>query len=541
MAFIVALAMMAGIGGTPCSAQTYDKRIVLTPIVEAPSFAKYALVIGVTDYTSAMHLRVCGNDAAHFAALLKNRFGFENVVLMTDEPGTDSGLRPTERNIKTALQTMYDGIDRGKSEVVFFFSGHGLRAKDDAGNDADWLMPEDFNRRDIPGTCINYANIRERLDTLQPKRVLMITDACRELMGKGVGASGYGATMGVGELGPEVAELHSCLPSETSLEGNPADFNESVFTHYLIKALSGDPDAAAPSSGVITFDSLKEYVQFSVHAYAAKMNAVQTPDGRATLGAMVLARVDPSAAHSPALVVASAPDAPSMAVPTVSEPPPPDTQEPVPAPAAAAPDTDSTTVPPASVRVAPPPARPFVSYAPVPQQAVYVPEPPAPAAVMPDAYRPGNGAIVRPLFAACRLRGWVEDTYLVPESNRLLLRLAGSEVFILVSVTGRDPEVGAQLASARFSGYDTSYPAGWRPLVSSETVVSGKTAVTTGGGYSHSRYAGQRTDRYLELTQFDAGNYRYLIWYCASPENHRIYERTYERFLNAFEAGETFE
>ncbi|MDR3708668.1 MAG: caspase family protein [Capsulimonadaceae bacterium] len=298
------------------NAQLVEKRIVLTPIADAPSFAKYALVIGVTDYSVPMRLHVCGNDASHFASMIRSRFGFDNVVLMSDLPGTDPGLRPTERNIKSALETMYDGIVPGKSEVIVYFSGHGMRAKDSAGIDTDWLLPEDFDRRDIAGSCINFSTIRERLDTLQPKRVFLVTDACRELMGKGILTGGFGESLREGHLGPEVAELHSCLPTETSLEGNPADFNESVFTHYLIRALSGDRDAAIQDENVITFDSLKEYVQFNVHSYAAKLNAVQTPDGRATYGSMVLARLLPGDADRQ--IIASEPvPAPASATPAL--------------------------------------------------------------------------------------------------------------------------------------------------------------------------------------------------------------------------------
>jgi formylglycine-generating enzyme required for sulfatase activity len=270
------------------------KRIIATPISDAPSYAKYALVIGVTDYDSASKLTVCGKDAINFASMLKSRFGFENVVLMTDEAGTDKAMKPTQRNIKKALENLYTGIIPDKSEVVFFYSGHGTRARDVGGNDADWLVPEDGEPRDVPGTCISFSGIRERIATLRPKRVLLITDACRDLLGnKGVGSSGFGATIRGLDLGPQVAEMQSCLPTETSLEGDPRDFKESVFSHYLIKGLSGDPDAVDPDKGAITFDSLKQYVQFSVHLYAAKLHSVQTPDGRATLGGMVLAKYDP--------------------------------------------------------------------------------------------------------------------------------------------------------------------------------------------------------------------------------------------------------
>ena len=98
----------------------------------------------------------------------------------------------------------------------------------------------------------------------------------------------------------------SCQPTEVSQEGLATDFPESVFTHFLVKGLEGDPDALAEGTRNVTFDSLMEYVQGHVSSYvSSRFNASQVPDGRATLGRMVLARADgavPDVVVPPALV-----------------------------------------------------------------------------------------------------------------------------------------------------------------------------------------------------------------------------------------------
>ncbi|HEY3328723.1 MAG TPA: SUMF1/EgtB/PvdO family nonheme iron enzyme [Capsulimonadaceae bacterium] len=280
-----------------------SKQIIESPVARTPSFAKYALVIGVTDYESASRLSVCGKDALNFASLLKTKFGFDGVIVMTSEPGATAASRPTQRKIKKALEELYTGIVPGVSEVVVYFSGHGTRSKDHSGNDADWLVPEDGDPKDVPGSCINYTSIRERLVTLRPKRVLLVTDACRDLLGaKGVGPSGFGKSLSVSEIGNGMAELQSCQPTESSLEGDPRDFKESVFTHFLIQGMSGHPDAVSDDLKSVTFDSLQQYVKFSVHKYAAGLHSTQTPDGRSSSGAMVIALVDSSVVSQVALV-----------------------------------------------------------------------------------------------------------------------------------------------------------------------------------------------------------------------------------------------
>ena len=286
---LIVLFLFSIYGAPRAFAQT--KRLVEVPISDAPSYAKRALVIGVTDYALAPQLHVCANDAKEFATLLKLRFGFSDVTLMTDDPATPLSLRPTCANLRRAVHGLLKGIVPGKSEVVLFYSGHGVRY-----GDSDWLVPEDGDPSDISRSCVNYSVIVQALNTERPKRAFLVTDACRSLLsGKGVGGSGFGKGLESLPLGPEVAEILSCQPTEVSQEGLATDFPESVFTHFLVKGLEGDPDALAEGTKNVTFDSLMEYVQGHVSNYVrSRFNASQVPDGRATQGRMVLARVSGS-------------------------------------------------------------------------------------------------------------------------------------------------------------------------------------------------------------------------------------------------------
>ena len=313
----------------PASAQ--NKRLVEVPISDAPSYAKRALVIGVDDYQIVHPLTDCGNDARAFADLLKAKFGFEHVTLMTDDPNTPKSLLPNGTNIRHQLRLLLDGVLPDKTELVLFYSGHGTRTHDAASGDADWLVPEDGDPGDIAHSCVNYSEFKSQLDTARPARALLVMDACRDLYaGKGVAGSGFGSKA-LTPLGPQVAELLSCQPTQVSQEGLEADFHQSVFTHFLLKGLSGDPDAIADGTSNVTFDSLKVYVQGQVSQYVTdKFNALQVPDGRATLGSMVLARVailPPTV--TPPLVVPPIIAPPLVVVPPVVTPPAPITPAPV--------------------------------------------------------------------------------------------------------------------------------------------------------------------------------------------------------------------
>ncbi|MCW3095929.1 MAG: hypothetical protein JWL77_1547 [Chthonomonadaceae bacterium] len=273
------------LGTLALSAGAQDKTLIVRPIADAPSFVKRALVIGIGQYEHAGSLApTTYNDAQRFADLLKTQFKFpeEAVTLLTDAPDTPESRRPTYIHLRNAFKTLLAGIN-DKSEVVIYFSGHGTRAEDH-----DWLVPLDGVPSDVNATCINYDDFKSQLNTKTPARALLIVDACRNLSGgKDAGSSGFGA--GKGLTGPQFAELLSCRPKEESKVGKPEDFTESVFTHFLLQGLRGDPEAL--DAGVVTFDSLNEYVQGRVSQYVSnKFGESQNPDGRASLGKMVLAR-----------------------------------------------------------------------------------------------------------------------------------------------------------------------------------------------------------------------------------------------------------
>jgi hypothetical protein len=283
--FLLLLSLVVTCLGLTTKGSAQEKTLTVRSIAEAPAFAKRALVIGIGDYEHAASLApTTYNDAKKVADLLQKQFGFpaESIVLMTDAPDTPDKLRPTFIHLKSAISTLLNGINE-KSEVVIYFSGHGTRA-----DNHDWLVPLDGLPAEVESTCINYDDFRSRLDTKAPARALLIVDACRNLRGgKDGGPSGFGA--GRVLVGSQFAELLSCQPKEISQVGKKEDFSESVFTHYLLEGLQGAPEAQ--SEGVVTFDSLKLFVQGSVSQYvSSKFGESQNPDGRASLGKMVLAK-----------------------------------------------------------------------------------------------------------------------------------------------------------------------------------------------------------------------------------------------------------
>ncbi len=264
-------------GGKALTAES--RAFQLTPITNTPGVDKTAVVIGVDDYWTLGKLHSCGKDAKAFAGFLEEKMGFPalSIILMTDD--ADARRKPDRVNIMRVLRTFTANINEN-SEVVFFFSGHGVR-----DTNFDYLAPLDADAADVPETCISYNKLRDSLEGKTPRRCLMITDACRNILGKAASESGFGTSDFATE--PQFAELRSCRPREKSQE--MPDGSLGVFTNFLLKGLSGEAASLTPGNANITFDGLKRYVAGKTRQFVqATFEASQNPDGRASFGDMAL-------------------------------------------------------------------------------------------------------------------------------------------------------------------------------------------------------------------------------------------------------------
>ena len=279
-----------------CPAQG-SKDLLKVPLTASPQQAKRALIVGVAGYTNATPLEATTNDANAFAEFVKTRWGFpaKSVTLMTDG-ATNPELRPTAVNLQVQIDNLLKGIDRN-SEVVIYFSGHGVRYKNE-----DWLVPLDGRPRNIDVSCVSADKLLASLQAKPPRRAVVVFDACRNLaVGKSLESSGFGENRDAAPR-DELAVLYSCQEGERSWEGKEDDFRNGVFTYYLLQALNGK-DAAAPD-GKITFDSLRSWVRGRVSQYVYKeLGEEQHPVGKSTFGEMALAQ-----AHAPMQAVIPVPN-----------------------------------------------------------------------------------------------------------------------------------------------------------------------------------------------------------------------------------------
>ncbi len=251
------------VNGAPIRELDSDEILPNDPVrIEASKNVKiYAVVVGVSKYTSMPSLKFTDDDAYKVYSFLKSPEGGalpdDQIAVLVDEAATRENI----------LRTMRQYMLRADANdvVLFYFSGHGLEG---------CFLPVDF---DGFNNKLRHEEIKQILLQSKAKHKLCIADACHS------GTLNYGlAAKGPAPVSLEkyyqafedsnggVALLMSSMAEELSLEDH--GLRQGVFTYYLLRGLKGA--ANANGDHIITIRELYNYVYAKVREYTAN---VQTP------------------------------------------------------------------------------------------------------------------------------------------------------------------------------------------------------------------------------------------------------------------------
>ena len=133
---------------------------------------KNALLIGCNYIGTPNELSGCINDVVNIQNKLKNQYGFNNILIMTD----NTSKKPTKANILDEIKVLLNNSKSG-DKLFLAFSGHGTTMKDIAGDEKDGLdelfVPIDFN-------CISDDEIKLLINNNLKKDVTLFAlfDCC---------------------------------------------------------------------------------------------------------------------------------------------------------------------------------------------------------------------------------------------------------------------------------------------------------------------------------------------------------------------------
>ena len=231
---------------------------------------RWALVIGVNDYTNLSRLNYARQDAkALVDALVQAGFDRDNIVLMTDDAGR-SAFYPTRGNLRARINQVAQMVGP-KDVLLIFFSGHGAERHGDG-----YLVPVDGDTSDLY-SLVPLSWVRQTLETSAAKHRLLILDACHSGAKSGDATGSSAAALLRPLAGAAFATLCSCDVEQLSYEDDEA--KRGVFTAGLIDGLRGAADRQAEGNrdGVVTASELWAYSSLHTRRWGLKSGKTQTP------------------------------------------------------------------------------------------------------------------------------------------------------------------------------------------------------------------------------------------------------------------------
>ncbi len=262
---------------------------------EPPAGLKYALLVGVQQYSEAKELRplpYSERDVTELADVLRDGgYQGDNVVLMTRAAANDD-LRymPLKKRILKELRLILADRQEGDT-VLVAFAGHGLHFRDDKNS---YFCPADAELDDR-STLLSLTDVYAELEKCQAGVKVLLVDACRNdpFQDKTRAAQVVALESVTRSEVPDpprgVAAFFSCSENEKAYESDK--LKHGVFFHFVIEGLKGE---AAADGGDVTLLGLSGWVTQKVGDYVrVEYAAAQKPElvGRSS-GAVTLAHSD---------------------------------------------------------------------------------------------------------------------------------------------------------------------------------------------------------------------------------------------------------
>ncbi|MBH67120.1 MAG: hypothetical protein CMM58_02085 [Rhodospirillaceae bacterium] len=264
----------------------------LEDIKRAKVVYDFAVIVGNRDYSGRTHrVEFAQNDANAMREFLLSEIGFLEGNIIDLRNATKAQMEETFGSPQSYKGRLYDYVKEGESDIVVFYSGHGVPGLQDRRG---YLLPVDANPNKAELTGYPLDILFKNLKQINAKSIRVFIDAC--FSGDSHSGTLIRKTSGVTVKITTPKNLHSNMMVITASKRNQfASWDEEtqhgLFTHHLLKALRGAADnnyRTGNKDGKVTLREVKSYLdQEMTYQARRKYSRIQQADVKGDLNAVL--------------------------------------------------------------------------------------------------------------------------------------------------------------------------------------------------------------------------------------------------------------
>lgn len=230
-----------------------------------------AIVIGIQDYERIPKADFANEDARMFYEYAVKALGIkpENIRLLVDKEASQADI------LKTFKTWLPSKLRDKKSDLIVFYSGHGLPTED---GKSIYFMPYGVDRDVLEDSAIEQRKLVSLIEAAKPKSVTLFIDSCYS------GATRSGETL-IASARPLALKSNTegfpkhfvvlTASKSDQISSSSNELNHGIFSFYLMKALEGNADSN--KDGKLTTGELHDYLSSKVSSFSASQNRKQDP------------------------------------------------------------------------------------------------------------------------------------------------------------------------------------------------------------------------------------------------------------------------
>ncbi len=254
------------------AAPAADTSIALKPeaIKRAPARDAVAIIIGIQDYKRVPRAEFANNDAKEFYEYAVRALGIkqEKINMLLDDEADEVNI------VKAFENWLPIQVNKDKTDVYVFYSGHGLPAPD---GKSLYFLPHGVDKELLSRTAVGQNEIVAALSAAKPKSVTMFIDACYSGQTRGgdvlvANAKPVSLKSDTNAYPPNFTVITASANDQIS--SSSPELKHGIFSFYLMKGMEGEADAN--KDGKITVGEMQDYLSDKVARQAMTLNRKQT-------------------------------------------------------------------------------------------------------------------------------------------------------------------------------------------------------------------------------------------------------------------------